>query len=475
MRPRFRKPSSAEASDLNAANQPATSTAVLEMPESSPDAYPDLKKNTVWQYMQKLTQEQWVNHTWYLWRTDPSGEFQKGQAKFREKASFPIDESWVEAKYGGYKWKIQLNSYDRKGTATELYIFRFGNESRPKVQPGERLLEPEQPIPVQGAATPVAPPQDNNRLYDMMERMMDRLDRRSDELRHSPREEAEGKALTGALELQAKGMTSGMTLMESIVTKAMGNNTDPLAQFERVGKILKDLNGKQEPAAAAGNVIDQVDKLFDFVEKIRGKADEGKPGGSSNGKYAIVEAITGGVAQILNTPVGQQIGMFLLSKIASAGVAATPGAPIALRPGVTIADNVPLTAAAPVGGVAPNPVTPAEPQQVIVTVDQFEQSKKFLIKQTLVRMFTRGDHGSKIAEAIDNIDTDFAERMCNVMKQAVSNPAVLDSWKADAQLMKLFEFPLPRLIAFGTEYVAYFAEDAADNAEPGTGDEQPAG
>lgn len=459
MHPRFRKPSSAEASNKNSENQAPTSTAVLEMPATAADGYPDLKKLTVWQYMQQLTADQWINHTWYLWRTDPAGEFQKGQPRFREKGSFCIDEAWVDQKYGGYKWKIQLNRYDQRGNAISLYEFRFGTESRPKVQPGERLLEPEQTIPVAPAAQTAAPAQNNDRLYDMLERLIDRLEKSKEPPRATAGEVSTEKAMSNGLDIQAKAMTSGMEILKGIVESATGNKADPLEQIEKVASVLHKLN--PTPAAAPQqDPIGQFTAMFDFVEKIRGKTDDGKSGGS-NGKYAIVEAISSGVAQIINTPVGQQLGAFLLTKLMTAGAAASPA-----QPNAPAGPHLILRAAAAPGAepanaasvLSPNP-NPNAQETGVVTVEQYRASKLQLIKETMVRMFSEGTDGSQIAAWIDQADPEFADKLCSVMEQAAANPAVLEPWKQDPTLKKLFDFPLLRLIEFGEQFVAYFEEE----------------
>lgn len=428
------------------------------------DSLPSVQDNTIWGYMRKLTPDQWTSHGWYLWRTDPTGEFARGQPRFREKGSQPIDEAYVEAKYGGYKWLLQLNIYDRKGNAKELYKERFNIESKPKVQPGERLIESDAPVAGQSAIAPAAPAPDNGPLYAMLNRLIDRLDNQKPaEPKQSPIEAASEKAMTGALDLQAKGLTGVIEMMKATVVEAMGSRKDPLENIEGVAKLIKSLTPAQ-PATATTDPIAQFTTMFDFVEKIKGKGEGASP---AAGKYAWVEAASNGLAQILSTPVGQQLGTFLLMKAASIGV------PDAKAPAGPAGPQLVGKPVAPVNGAAtaPQPAQAQEEASGVVTVDQYEASKKWMMKETFVKMFSRGDSGSQIAQWIEDADESFALVLCDTMKRAVMNPAVLDDWKADSVLKKLFEFPMQRLIEFGTQYVAYFDEEDDDElpnpAQPG--------
>jgi hypothetical protein len=405
-------------------NKPSVITQTLEIPATQPteEAPASEKRPDFWSYMQSLTPEEWKNHIVYLTREKPKTHMNGVVGGYLAKIveSFEIDD--IKTAYGGYEF-----SYIMKRGRDALYSGRFSVEAEPRLDKGREMPTPN------GDGTPAG---FAGQFITMLREELERS-----------RGNGNDSTTAKAVEMLSAASDKAMGL----ILKQVPDASNPATALKDLVAVIKDLGilGGGQPAAAPsiidtirtlkelGLIGQQIDPfknldtligVFDKLDALRGGSGGGRRG---NWKDSLVDKGLELVPQMLDTfrqtreanvaiahdraraaenlarvqpPPGRAA---VPSVMTPRGTPPAPGAgaePPA--PSVSGLRTVPLDRA----GEAPAPDAAAA-EVMFETIDRNSTAFTNFIKQTIVEMVNRGDHGEQIVDFLDGAKPGFSNTL----------------------------------------------------------------
>jgi hypothetical protein len=402
-------------------NKPSVITQTLEIPatQTSEEVPPSEKRPDFWSYMQSLTPEQWKEHIVYLTREKPKTHMNGVVGGYLAKIVEPFDQDDIKTAYGGYEF-----SYIMKRGREAIYSGRFAVEAEPRLDKDRELPTPNDATPAGFAGQFIA----------MLRQELERS-----------RGNGNDSTTAKAVEM----LSAASDKATELILKQVPDASNPATALKDLVAVIKDLGILGGQTAAAPSIIDTIKtlkelgligqqfdpmknldtmlSLFDKLDGLRG----GGGGRRGNWKDSLVDKGLELVPQVLDTfretreanvniareraraaehlarvqpPPGRPA---VPSVMTPRGAAPAPGAG-AEPPGPSVSGlrTVPLDRA----GEPPAPAT-APAEVMFETIDRNSTAFTNFIKQTIVDMINRGDHGEQIVDFLDGAKPGFSNTL----------------------------------------------------------------
>lgn len=366
--------------------------------------------------MRSLTPEQWKDHIVYLTREKPKTNMNGVVGGYLAKITDAFDIEDVKNAWGGYEF-----SYIMKRKNEIAYHGRFTVEAPPKVDPSRESTAGSENGSAGGGNASAIVQQVFNMLREELER-----NRGANGVDHGTTEKA--------VEMLSKASDKAMDVILKQVPGrgegGAGGDTGIIATI----KVLKELGLIGQPAAATDPMkqVETMISIFKSLDEIRG----GGGGGRRDWKATLAERALDAVPQVLDT--------FRQTREANVEIArerarasenlrhvANPSAPPVRTSVMTPRGTAPAPAAAPGHTIDPRVVSngglrtvpldrveasaeasAAVPAEIVFeTIDRNSPAFDNFLKQTIVEMVLRGDHGEQIVDFLDGAKPGYSENL----------------------------------------------------------------
>jgi hypothetical protein len=407
-------------------NKPSVITQTLEIPTQTAAEEPAPKeaKPDFWTYMQQLTPEQWKDHIVYLTRERPKTHMNGVVGGYLAKIVEAFDQEDIKAAYGGYEF-----SYIMKRGRDVVYSGRFTVEADPRLDKGREMST---------ANGDGAPAGFAGQFITMLREELERS-----------RGNGNDSTTAKAVEMLSAASDKAMGL----ILKQVPDASNPATALKDLVAVIKDLGilGGGQPSAAPsiidtirtlkelGLIGQQIDPfknldtligVFDKLDALRGGGGGSRRG---NWKDSLVDKGLELVPQVLDTfrqtreanvaiahdraRAAENLARVqppapgraaVPSVMTPRGTASAPGGAGAEPPGPSVSGlrTVPLDRA----GEAPAPDAAAA-EVMFETIDRNSTAFTNFIKQTIVEMINRGDHGEQIVDFLDGAKPGFSNTL----------------------------------------------------------------
>ncbi len=446
--------------ESNAAILEPPAESVANLPQTLEDGHPNPDAMDVWEFMRRLTIDQWDHYIGYLYRIAPK-KAATDKPKYLMVFTGPITLEDIQQKFGGKKFTLHLNRKIGSRQAAVYPPVQFDIEAEPIWQDGETPLEPAAARQAAAAAA-----EGGSQAMALIEKMLVDMMHQRDAAAQAGREYNPTESFKAVLEMnktaatetiamvreQAKGEGAGMVgMLTGLIEKLLEKKESPLES-----KLLDRLLDRAFGDGEKEDPFEKMTSMLDFADRIRGNNPSG--GGRSSGTN------WGDIAGkfIDQLPGLLQGAKDLLQSAAAARGIQVPGAPgapgrpallAAPTPGAAVPGVAPAPPVAPPGGAAP--MTEDQASMIVVT----------RVKQMLIEKLAESntaeeakDNGAAAAEYADAMHPAFAEHLARILKTDYAQLA------GDPVLSRAAGHP--HVLPFCQEYIAFFDEPPADPPAP---------
>lgn len=375
--------------------------------ESAKESRPDF-----WTYMHSLTPEQWKDHIVYLTRERPKTQMNGVVGGYLAKIVEPFDIEDIKMAYGGYEF-----SYIMKRGRDVIYGGKFSVEAEPKL---DKQRESTAAAENAGGGT-------NGLAQQIVSMLRDELER--------SRESAGGDHTTErAVEMLSKASEKAMEIVQKQVPTAGAGGGGNNALLDKLMTAAIERLLTPPPAAAdPAKQLETMLSIFTKIDEIRGS---GGGGGRRDWKAQLVDKGIEALPAVLDTlkqtreaslqiahdraraaehlsriptPPGRPVAPSTMTPRPPGAVPAAPADPASsgLRT-VPIDRSIPLER----GDSGAYAVPETAPAEVFVeTIDRNSTAFTNFLKQTIVEMIQRGDHGEQIVDFLDGAKPGFSNSL----------------------------------------------------------------